>query len=148
VLLISGIAAPLEVFHDIAHLLGGAGFRVLRFDLYGRGGSTAPQEPQHIDLFVTQILDLLQALPGNTPHQVHVLGFSLGGAIAAKLAEAHPHLVQSLALIAPAGLPRPGGYFWKWFLTIPLLARAFSIMGRFGLSRVFQREIVDWSRRT
>lgn len=83
-------------------MLAAAGYRVLLYDLYGRGYSDAPKgvayDPQ---LYVMQLALLLQHLQWKS---VRVVGFSMGGAIAASFVAAFPELVErDVVLVASAG---------------------------------------------
>ncbi len=75
--------------------------RVLTLDLPGHGASLAAVG----DGSVHDVADgVATALDRHGPGPMHVVGHSLGGAVALMLAQARPDLVASLALIAPAGL--------------------------------------------
>ena len=82
-------------------------------DLFGRGFSDGvgdlPHDPR---LYVTQTLLALASSPiawtGNDAFRL--VGYSLGGGIAVHFANAFPHLVSSLVLLAPAGLIRPESF--------------------------------------
>ena len=80
-----------------------AGFRVLRYDHYGRGFSDRPDVVYDSDLYDQQLLELLQAL--NIALPVDLIGESMGGAVTAVFADRHPDMVTKLALLAPAGFP-------------------------------------------
>lgn len=58
---------------------------------------------------MTQILLVLASskLPWTGENGLHVVGYSLGGGIAANFAAAFPHMVETLILLAPAGVIRP-----------------------------------------
>ena len=79
--------------------LTGAGFRVLRYDLYGRGMSDRPEVEYDRQLFGAQLLDLLDALAIEEP--VDLVGLSFGAATAATFAARHPQRVRRLVLLAP-----------------------------------------------
>lgn len=86
-------------------------------DLFGRGYSSTPnpdKHPQDIKLFTSQILLVLASSPISwTGGQAFALiGYSLGGGIAASFTSYFPSLVDSLILIAPAGLMRPSRFHW------------------------------------
>lgn len=80
-------------------------------DLFGRGYSAAPS-PEHYAydaaLYTSQIMMCLSSSPisWNPRHSFTVIGYSLGGAIAADFASHFPNLVRGLVLIAPGGLIR------------------------------------------
>ncbi|KAK7042081.1 hydrolase-4 domain-containing protein [Favolaschia claudopus] len=107
IVFIHGITIPSIAFAKIAPVLADAGFRVLLYDLYGRGYSDAPKgmsyDPQ---LYATQLALLLQHLNWRC---TCVLGFSMGGAIAgAKFVAAFPALVEGdVILVASAGAGGP-----------------------------------------
>jgi pimeloyl-ACP methyl ester carboxylesterase len=57
---VHGLTTPSFVWYGIAQGLGAIGFRVLIYDLYGRGYSDRPDGPQDSAFFVTQLEDLLE----------------------------------------------------------------------------------------
>ena len=75
--------------------------RVLRFDLWGRGWSDHPDAAHTVALFSTQLSSLLFALGEAGP--IDLVGYSMGGCIAAKFAACHAARLRSLVLLAPAG---------------------------------------------
>ena len=98
-LLLHGATVPAWEFDRLVPLLAEAGFRCVRFDLYGHGASARPRVDDVHDLFVNQAAELLDALEIAEP--VNVLGHSLGAAIGARLAIARPDRVRRLLLAAP-----------------------------------------------
>ena len=94
VLLISGLADEGAAWADqVADLR--AGYRVTVFDNRGVGRSEAPPGPYAIADFAADTIALMDALGFERPH---VVGSSMGGAIAQELAVAHPARVRSLVL--------------------------------------------------
>ena len=69
---------------------------VLRYDLRGHGSSAAPQGPWTIDDFVDDHAQLLLALDISA---TDLVGFSLGGLIAQRIAARLPHLVRRLVVV-------------------------------------------------
>lgn len=141
-----GLNGSRLLFKETAAYLSIAGFRVLNFDLYGHGLSNAP----HVDLcpcegvcgksccswaggprgrydlyfFVEQADELLCSL-GLESEPVNLLGFSLGGAVAAAFAQRYPSRVRRLMMISPSGcIPRtPRAYYLLkalWCCLIPM----------------------------
>lgn len=76
--------------------------RVIRYDLRGYGSSSLPEGPySHVDDLLA-LIDLLGAYPA------HLVGLSLGGRVALRVAATHPKAVRSLTL-ADAALD---GHTW------------------------------------
>jgi pimeloyl-ACP methyl ester carboxylesterase len=100
--LIHGLTTPSFVWEGLAPLLAARGWRCLAYDLYGRGHSQAVPGRQDADFFLGQLDELLEheALGG----PVTLVGYSMGGAIAAAFAARNPGRVARLVLVAPAGL--------------------------------------------
>jgi pimeloyl-ACP methyl ester carboxylesterase len=98
VVLVHGFSVPSYVWEPLDTQLAEAGFRVVRFDLYGRGLSARPAVRYDRALFarqVEQVMDRLQI------EQAHLVGLSMGGAIAGHFAATRPERVRQLALLAP-----------------------------------------------
>ncbi|KAI9871054.1 MAG: hypothetical protein M1830_003498 [Pleopsidium flavum] len=81
-------------------------------DLFGRGYSDTPCDlPHDARLYTSEILIALCSSPlswtGASSGKFSLVGFSLGGGIAAAFTCSFPHLVASLVLLAPSGLVRP-----------------------------------------
>ncbi|KAI0337046.1 alpha/beta-hydrolase [Trametopsis cervina] len=102
VVLIHGLSIPSIIWKDVAPELAQKGYRVLLYDLYGRGYSDAPQVTYGTSLYVTQLALLLQYVGWE---KTNVVGISMGGAIAASFCVQFPHLVTGkVALFAAAGI--------------------------------------------
>jgi pimeloyl-ACP methyl ester carboxylesterase len=105
VLLVPGISIPRTVFDRTLGPLAEAGYRVVAFDLYGRGFSDRPRVRYDAALFNQQIGDLLDALQIHGP--VNFIGLASGGLQAMLYAQERPTRVDSLVLIAPDGVDAP-----------------------------------------
>ncbi|TDL28487.1 alpha/beta-hydrolase [Rickenella mellea] len=102
VVLIHGISTPSVAWKDVAPVLASKGFRVLTYDLYGRGYSQAPQTTYDTTLYITQPALLMQFVCWDN---AHIVGLSMGGGITAAFAATFPHLVsKKIVLIASVGL--------------------------------------------
>ena len=101
VVLIHGFSVPYFIYDPTFEFLTQAGFRVLRYDLFGRGFSDRPYVNYDLDLFVKQLADLLAALHIARP--VSLIGLSMGGPIAAAFTTRYPLRVNKLILIDPIG---------------------------------------------
>lgn len=102
VILIHGITTPSYVWAGIAPILAEAGYRVIRYDLFGRGFSDRPMGLQDVGFFLAQLDALVQREKIARPYAL--VGYSMGGAIAAAKAAADPREISALALVAPVGL--------------------------------------------
>lgn len=110
---------------------GGPGRTVYALDLPGHGRSTKDVGTGSLDELAATVGEALEALGVSG---AHVVGHSLGGAVAIALAAARPQLVASLVLVAPAGLgPEIDGAYLEGFVAAesrrdlkPLLERLFS----------------------
>lgn len=102
VVFIAGATLPYMVWDPVFLPLAELGYRVLRFDLYGRGYSDRPRVRYDVALFRRQILDLTEALGLRAPLNLVALAF--GAPISILLTEKAPKQVESLCLIAPDGL--------------------------------------------
>ena len=78
------------------HLAAFEGFRVLRYDTRGHGGSDAPAGPYRLEMLAADVAALQDALG---IEQVHFCGVSLGGQIAQTFAFDYPERVASLILV-------------------------------------------------
>lgn len=111
--LVHGLTTPSWVFAGLAPGLATMGYRVLTYDLYGRGFSDRTHSPQDRHLLLRQLRELLAELGVTEP--VTLMGYSLGGALATIAAAEEPDRVERLVLLAPAGIE---------YTPAPLLARA------------------------
>lgn len=99
---VHGLTTPSFVWGPIVDGLVAMGFRVLTYDLYGRGYSDRPRGPQDTAFFVTQLEELLQ--DQQVSDGITLLGYSMGGAISTDFAAQSPDRLRQVILLAPAGL--------------------------------------------
>ncbi|MDE0809628.1 MAG: alpha/beta hydrolase [Alphaproteobacteria bacterium] len=78
------------------HLPAFEGFRVLRHDARGHGGSDAPPGPYSLSMMAADAVGLMDALEID---RVHLCGVSMGGMISQTVALDFPDRVASLALV-------------------------------------------------
>lgn len=100
---VHGLTTPSFVWGRLVRGLALLGFRILTYDLYGRGFSDRPRGPQTRQFFLQQLEDLL-AYEGLDRREISILGYSMGGAIATVYAADNPTRIVRLMLIAPAGM--------------------------------------------
>jgi pimeloyl-ACP methyl ester carboxylesterase len=102
IVLLHGFANPSYVYRDYFKPLSDAGYLVVAPDLYGRGYSDRPDGPYDEALFLMQVEAAAAYYSRDRP--VHLIGYSMGGSIAARFAARYPDRVETVGLIAPAGL--------------------------------------------
>ncbi|UWR26200.1 alpha/beta hydrolase [Sulfitobacter sp. S223] len=145
VVCVHGLTTPSFVWAPLTKGLVALGFRVLVYDLYGRGFSDRPEGLHDKAFFNRQLDDLLSHLDIDEPF--HLIGYSMGGAIAAGFAATYPARVRRLVLLASAGMTirdtprlrfiRTRGKAGKW-----LMLAAFPIQMRRGIRAEQTAQIV------
>ncbi|MGZ5198160.1 MAG: alpha/beta fold hydrolase [Telluria sp.] len=123
VVLVHGFSVPGYAWDATRDALAGAGFRVVSFDLYGRGWSDRPDVRYDRDLFAGELGELMDALH---MQRASLVGLSMGGAVVGRFAAEHPERVRSVVLVAPFNQPQnislmawPGVGEWllrSWYL--------------------------------
>lgn len=122
VLFVHGFSVPYYMWDRTFYAVAEAGFRVIRFDLYGRGLSDRPRLRYDRRLFVEQINELLDALHVQVP--VDIVGTSMGGAITTAFSVEHSDRVHKIVLIdpltskwkiGPLAIPGIGEYLFAGF---------------------------------
>jgi pimeloyl-ACP methyl ester carboxylesterase len=112
VLLVHGISTPCLSLGAVADGLVAKGCRVMLFDLWGRGYSDSCSDLKHDDrLYATEILLAVTSSSlswtGGPNGGFSIIGYSLGGGIAASFTSFFPEMIKSLVLLAPSGIIRP-----------------------------------------
>jgi len=102
VVFIPGWGCSTYIFRETLTAVAFAGFRVIAVELKGHGLSDKPSSPDEYTTdamcrHLSEIIDALDAGP------VHLVGHSMGAAIAAHTAAIAPDKVISLVLVAPVG---------------------------------------------
>lgn len=100
VVLVHGFSVPYFIYDPTFEFLSKQGFRVLSYDLLGRGFSDRPKARYDISLFVRQLKELLDALDYK---DINLVGLSMGGPITAAFIDAYPDDVAKHILIDPCG---------------------------------------------
>jgi len=130
VVLVHGFSVPYYIWDSTAAALSSKGYRVLRYDEYGRGWSDRPKVRYDADMYERQIKELLDSLRIAGP--VHLAGVSMGGWVTATYAGRHPDRVRSLILVDPVAgtsggppsgfrIPAFGSVAWQAFV-VPTMA--------------------------
>ncbi|KAI3660673.1 hypothetical protein MP638_004665 [Amoeboaphelidium occidentale] len=132
VVLIHGIGLNSLAWKDAAIELSKNDCQVLVYDLFGRGFSSTPNLVYDMNLYVMQLVQLLHKIGWNS--DITLVGWSLGGLIAASYASNYPETMSELILIAPAGLLTSKSFLLKllWLVKMPIIGRL--IFSAFGMS--------------
>ena len=102
VVLVPGYLCSALMYRDLALHLVDKGFRIIMYDTYGTGGSIKQNDEKYnLDTFVSQ----LESVITNTGIvDLSLIGYSMGGLIAASFAKSHKSMIKKLLLISPAGV--------------------------------------------
>ncbi len=132
IVLLHGLASTHRWWDLVAPRL--SGYRVVRFDHRGHGGSDAPADPYTLDLLAADGLGVLDALG---LHRVVLAGHSLGAAVALRIAAASPDRVAALACVE-------GGVYDPRLLFGPAWERARTVLTRPRRGRVTAAVLRAW----
>jgi len=117
VVLAAGFSVPYYIWDPTFKALTDAGFRVLRYDYFGRGFSDRPEGPYNDDFYVRQLADLLDKL--GIVDSIDLAGLSFGGTVISNFADKYPDRVRSLIYVdpafrSPASPPSMASMPWLW----------------------------------
>jgi pimeloyl-ACP methyl ester carboxylesterase len=132
VVLLHGIGRSLEDWNPAQDLLAGT-HRVINLDLPGFGLTRRMKGHWGLEGFARAVVALLDTLEERRP--VHVMGNSLGGAVAMTLAANHPDRVAGLLLVNSAGFGREANVSllpmaYGALSSLPLVGRRFRSLAR------------------
>ena len=119
VVCVHGLTTPSFVWQGLANAMGAMGYRVLVYDLFGRGYSDRISGPQDSGFFLQQLDDLLE--DQDIRADFTLLGYSMGGAIATAYTAAHPDKVRQLILLASAGMGVKAGKMGQFIASTPVI---------------------------
>jgi pimeloyl-ACP methyl ester carboxylesterase len=141
VVLVHGFSTPYFIFDTTFNFLVNSGFRVLRYDLIGRGYSDRPHVDYNIQLFVVQLKELIDALELK---QINLVGLSMGGPITASFIRENPERVNRHVLIDPAGATRVALPPTLEALKIPIFGElAFGLFGSVRMVKGLASDMLD-----
>ena len=119
-LLVHGMTYPLEVWNMQVPALVGAGFRVLRYDLWGRGFSEFKRGRLDLEILARQPLELLQVL--GEGGAVHACSLSNSDLVLSRLFRLAPARLRSITWISPSAYdPRTQKASIRFMGALPLL---------------------------
>lgn len=116
---VHGLTTPSMIWTALIPALTALGFRVLSYDLYGRGYSDAPRGRQTLAFFTRQLDELLA--DQGVVDEITLMGYSMGGSIVTAFAAEHPHRVARVFLIASAGMEMNETMLEVFCRKVPLL---------------------------
>ena len=137
VLLLHGIGRSLEDWGPQYPRLAGA-HRVIALDLPGSGFSARAPEPTTLEVLARGVLETLDTL--GEPRPLHVIGNSLGGAVAMQLLVLDPARVASLVLVDSAGFGAEVALALR-LLAVPVLGELAGRRTTRGGARMLERLI-------
>jgi pimeloyl-ACP methyl ester carboxylesterase len=115
VILVHGFSVPYYIWDSTAVALSAAGYRVIRYDLFGRGLSDRPNAAYDGAFYDAQLAELADSL--GVTGTFDLMGLSFGGFVTAHFTGTHPARVRTLTLVDPqsSGRSLPG------LLQVPVL---------------------------
>ena len=124
--LVHGFSVPSYIWDPTFAALRDAGYRVIRYDLFGRGMSDRPDAAYDGAFYDRQLDELLKAL--KVDGKIDLFGLSFGGYVTAHYTATHPQRVRTLNLVDPSNSAP----------TIPRRSSACSVNG--GSAEIAARE--------
>lgn len=141
VVMVHGYATPYYIYDKIFNKLISLGYKVIRYDLLGRGMSERVDRVYNPDLFVAQLDQLTKALLGD--EKFYLFGTSMGGTIVTSFCAAYPEKVKKLILLAPAGMDNFKPPFYMQLVKIPVLGgMIFNMIGSKSLLNGCAKEMI------
>jgi len=99
IVLIHGFSVPYYIWDGTFDSLVHRGFRVIRYDEFGRGLSDKQNAIYSPLFYRKQLVELLEVLKVKTPF--HIAGLSFGGAIVSDFVTHYPQLIDKIIFIDP-----------------------------------------------
>jgi pimeloyl-ACP methyl ester carboxylesterase len=113
VVLVAGFSVPYYIWDPTFQALAAAGFRVLRYDYFGRGYSDRPDVPYVDDFYLRQLSELLDAAGITKP--IDLAGLSMGAGVVTSFADRYPERVRSLIYMDPSfRTPHSTSWLERW----------------------------------
>lgn len=99
IVLVHGFSVPYYIWDSNFNALVNTGFRVLRYDMVGRGFSDRPEKLYEAPVFRKQLTELLEVLKIDSLYAI--AGVSFGGAVVTDFTINNPGIVKKIILIDP-----------------------------------------------
>jgi pimeloyl-ACP methyl ester carboxylesterase len=141
VVFVHGFSTPYFIFDTTFEFLVNSGYRVLRYDLFGRGYSDRPRVDYDIHLFVRQLKNLMDTLGLK---QVNLIGLSMGGPITASFISQYPESVSKYAIIDPAGAKQVSLPWFLEMLKMPIIGElTLGLLGSASMLKSIASDLFD-----
>lgn len=144
VIMVHGFSVPYFIWDSTYNKLTAAGYRVLRYDLFGRGYSDRPDGIYDQRFYFNQLIELIRRLHIKTP--ITLAGVSFGGRLVTDFTVKYPQFVDKLILIDPGYQPmEPDKYEFitRYYESIHPNERIQSQLGDFK----YPERHPDWAKR-
>ncbi len=129
VVLAAGATLPMWVWKDLDKRLVQKGYKVLKYDYFGRGYSDRPELEYNLELYSRQLEELTTQLIPN--RKFHIVNLAFGSLVAADFMVRHPEKVISMIGIGPDGFGLEAPTSSKILLKLPspVVSYIFSLVG-------------------
>lgn len=139
--LVHGYATPYFIYDKVVERLLKEGYKVIRYDLLGRGLSERVKTDYTPELFARQLRELTTALLGD--ESFVLFGTSMGGSIITAFERYYPGVAEKLVFLAPAGMDTFKPPFYMYLTSAPVLGDIlFSIIGGNTLLKKCASELI------
>ncbi|MFA6866515.1 MAG: alpha/beta hydrolase [Clostridia bacterium] len=140
IVLVHGYATPYYIYDKLFDGFVKAGYKVLRYDLLGRGLSERVNKKYTPELFAEQLKELVDTVLPN--ESFYLTGTSMGGAIVTAYIAKYSDKVKKLFLLAPAGMNFKAPAYMK-LSNIPVLGEIiFYLLGTKILLKKCSSELI------
>ncbi|QJR35825.1 alpha/beta fold hydrolase [Gemmatimonas groenlandica] len=127
VVLVHGFSVPSYIWDSTSTALSAAGYRVIRYDLFGRGWSDRPDAAYDGAMYDAQLNDLLDSLRITQP--VDLVGLSFGGFVTSHYVAGHAARVRTFTMIDPVSSARVLPGFLSWPVVGPWVWQTTQVPG-------------------
>jgi pimeloyl-ACP methyl ester carboxylesterase len=116
-------------------------FLVIQFDNRGVGQSDQPDSPYSIEMMADDVAGLMHALQ---LEEAHLIGYSMGGQIAAKFAEKYPKKINKMiACVSYANINTHVRLFVETLIELNELNLPESLIEKIGLPWIFSNQFLE-----
>jgi pimeloyl-ACP methyl ester carboxylesterase len=142
VVLLHGFSIPYFIWDPTFDFLTKAGFRVLRYDMYGRGFSDRPAIDNSSEMFRLQLENLIDSLEISS--KINLVSLSMGAIVAAEFAAQNSQSVEKMIFIDPAGFDLKLSWMVKALRLRPIGEILLGAIGLFGNQKLVQSILQDF----